>query len=229
MGYFPGQVRGAIYRKEMVTAAPRYYGEYEEDRKLEYYLGRRGKCNDVYYIDVGACDANTDSVTKLFYERGGHGINVEPVRQFWETLVQHRSRDINLNVACSNLNGLLKFHYLAGTGLSTAVDDWAEWQRTHYGRQHETIEVPCLMLGEICRAYVPEIQQIDFLKIDAEGWELQVIEGGDWSRYRPTVVVAEAIIAGTGAPFWEHWEPMLLAAGYEFLEMDNANRWYRVK
>ena len=206
---------------------PGFYGQHSEDAKIVELLGDEAYKPDGFYIDVGAWDSNSDSVSKWFYDRGWSGINVEPVQEWFVTLERDRPRDVNLNIACSDHNGTLAFHYLAGTGLSTPRADWAKLQREEYGHQHREMVVPCMTLADICHRYVPEGKAIDFLKIDVEGHEAEVIAGGDWATYRPTIVVAEAIVAGTGAPFYEHWEPELLGYGYEFVESIESNRWYR--
>jgi hypothetical protein len=48
-----------------------------------------------FYIDVGAWDPDIDSVTKLFYDAGWHGINIEPSTKWFARLIEKRPRDIN--------------------------------------------------------------------------------------------------------------------------------------
>jgi len=55
-----------------------------------------------FYIDVGANDPETDSVTKLFYEQGWHGINIEPSAEWFARLTKSRTWDINIQAAASN-------------------------------------------------------------------------------------------------------------------------------
>jgi hypothetical protein len=74
---------------------------------------------------------------------------------------------------------------------------------------------------------VPEGVTIDFLQLDVEGWEREVVASTDWYCYRPSIVVVEAIEPGTGAPSWRAWEASLFAAGYGFIEFDGLNRWYQ--
>ena len=54
----------------------------------------------------------------------------------------------------------------------------------------------------------------DFLKVDVEGAEPDVLLGGDWQSFRPKVVVVEALAPYTLAPAWEAWEPFLARHGY---------------
>ena len=61
-----------------------------------------------FYVDVGAADPNVDSVTRLFYEHGWSGINIEPSPCF-ETLSEARTRDVNLRVAIGESEGSVPF------------------------------------------------------------------------------------------------------------------------
>ena len=67
-----------------------------------------------FYIDVGANDPVEDSVTKLFYDQGWSGINIEPIGRFCEKLKQQRPRDINLPVAASDQSGTITFNEMGG-------------------------------------------------------------------------------------------------------------------
>jgi Methyltransferase FkbM domain len=72
-------------------------------------------------------------------------------------------------------------------------------------------------LAQVCEEYVN--RPIDFMKIDVEAHEYEVIVGGDWHRWRPRVVLVEA--------HWiERWELLLLAADYHFATFDGMNRYY---
>ena len=70
------------------------------------------------------------------------------------------------------------------------------------------------------------MQEIDFLKVDVEGAERGRAAGADWRRFRPKVVLVEAIAPGTMAPSHEEWEPILFGAGYGFAFFDGLNRFY---
>ncbi|MEN9520867.1 MAG: hypothetical protein RLZZ381_3455, partial [Cyanobacteriota bacterium] len=67
-----------------------------------------------FYIDVGALHPTSDSVTKAFYDRGWSGINIEPIKDYYNIFEQERSRDINLNIALSNSSGKLDFFEVVG-------------------------------------------------------------------------------------------------------------------
>ena len=132
---------------------------------------------DGFYVDVGANDPVTCSVTKHFYDHGWHGINIEPIPRLHDRLRAARPRDVNLNVGLADRGGQLTFHECP------AIDAWSTFSREvadhHRSRGVEVQEypVPVTTLAEICAQHVRG--EIDFLKIDVEGLEREVIAGGD--------------------------------------------------
>jgi hypothetical protein len=59
-----------------------------------------------------------------------------------------------------------------------------------------------------------------------EGAEADVLAGMDFKRWRPRVVLLEAVAPGSMAEAWGAWEPDLLAHGYRFAFFDRLNRFY---
>ncbi|MCB1618143.1 MAG: FkbM family methyltransferase [Pseudomonadales bacterium] len=177
-----------------------------------------------FYIDIGVWDATIDSVTRHFYDQGWRGINVEPLPDNYRKILAERPRDINLNVAISSCPGSLAFHHVHNTGLSTSRDDYA---RMHAEKGFEVSElvVPTKTLKEICDDHAVGVV-IDFLKIDVEGAEVDVIRSGDWRLYRPRVVLVESVIPNSPVASFSEWEPALLENGYVFVYFDGLNRFY---
>ena len=78
-----------------------------------------------FYIDVGDFDPDHDSVTRVFYDRGWHGVNAEPVAALFQPFPERRPRDVNLMVAVSDQPGEVLFHEVIGHQLGTVVDKYA--------------------------------------------------------------------------------------------------------
>lgn len=72
----------------------------------------------------------------------------------------------------------------------------------------------------------PRSGSVDFLKVDVEGFEREVLAGADWSSFRPRVVVMEATMPKSDEPAHAAWEPILFEAGYRFAMFDGLNRFY---
>ena len=193
------------------------YAQRGEDTKLWSFFDKK----DGHYIDIGANDPVIDSVSKSFYDRGWSGINVEPLPFLARELdiAQPRSRTICAGISDKPEIGVLHFDPNR-TGLSTLSAKYGYDEKLE-----QSLVIPLITLAELCERYVR--WPIDWLKIDVEGWETQVIRGGDWEKYRPSIVVVEATVPMTTIPSHEEWEPMLTDADYEMIWNDGLNRFYK--
>jgi len=177
-----------------------------------------------FYIDIGASHPVIHSVTCHFYNLGWSGINIDPLYQRWSELQRIRTRDTNLQCAIGRESGKKQFHQLEGLGLSSTLDEATATQLSDRGLRPEVHEVDVRMLSELCETY--SVGDIDFLKIDVEGTEEDVVAGADFVRWRPVVVVVEATIPNSPTPRDPLWEPKLFDANYELVFFDGLNRYY---
>ncbi|MBW4046347.1 MAG: FkbM family methyltransferase [Proteobacteria bacterium] len=178
-----------------------------------------------FYIDVGAWSPDADSVTRAFYERGWRGINVEPNRHWWPQLATKRFRDINLGIALGDAGCTQQDYIINESGLSTL--DATEARRLYqpgFTATEQSVDVTTL--AQICAEHVPQEQPIHFLKIDVEGYELNVVRGHEWRQWRPWIVVIESTRPASQVEAHADWEPVLLEAGYQFVYADGLNRYY---
>jgi FkbM family methyltransferase len=176
------------------------------------------------YIDIGAGHPIADKVSFWFYERGWQGIVVEPQPELAALYQRLRPRDIAFRGLIGRESGEIDFHVVDRLhGLSTTRVDVAQKARD-FGANYQTRRMPVTTLAELCESY--GVSSIDFLKIDVEGAEGDVLLGGNWQRFRPKVVLVEAISPMTSEPSWQHWEPFLFAQGYRFVLFDTLNRFY---
>jgi FkbM family methyltransferase len=196
------------------------HAQFGEDVRLWRALGHvdRG-C----YVDVGAADPDDMSVTRAFYERGWHGVNVEPVAVHAAALRERRPRDVTLEVALASSPGERTLHELSATGLSTLDPTIARWHASQ-GREVKERRVAIDTLERVWAAHVDG--DVQFLKIDVEGAEGEVLAGLDLARRRPWVVVIEATRPTTTIPSYGDWEPRLLGARYRLACDDGLNRYY---
>ncbi len=196
------------------------YSQNFEDVTIARALGLR---KDGFYIDVGASHPVVGSVTKLFYDMGWSGINIEPVERFHRLLFDARPRDTNLCLALGKENAALDFFEFDAEGISTLDPEFADhFAGLGYACRRRSVEVTSL--AAICDKH--KVGTIDFLKIDVEGWERQVLEGGDWKRFRPIILVIEATRPNSPTPNWDTWEPFVFQLNYRFAYYDGLNRYY---
>ena len=177
------------------------------------------------YIDIGAAWPVLDSVTLLFYERGWSGLNVEPNPVLHAELAAARARDVSVCVAAGAVPGAAVLNLVTGTGLSTLDPDLAEvYQET--GQLVRAVETTVSTLTDLWETHLANRDDVHFLKIDVEGFELAVIQGNDWVRHRPWVVLVEATKPSSQVAAHADWEPLLIAADYRFVYADGLNRFY---
>lgn len=202
----------------MTQERPLSYAQNMEDYHLS--LAFEGKERGTY-IDVGGGHAVAGSVTFWFYKRGWDGIVVEPQDDLVRLHRKLRPRDVIVQSLVGVENTERDFYVFDRLhGLSTTARDYA----TVAGHQFRTMRLPSISLAELCSAQNPGA--IDFLKIDVEGAEREVIAGADWDRFRPGIVLVESIAPISGEPTWHEWEELLLAKGYRFALFDTLNRFY---
>src|SRR5688572_245936 len=89
---------------EPPNASPEMRVSYAQNGE-DIVLARGLRHDDGFYVDIGAFDPDRDSVTKLFYERGWRGINVDPVPEVIALFERDRPRDINVQIAISIESG----------------------------------------------------------------------------------------------------------------------------
>jgi FkbM family methyltransferase len=204
-----------------VRMKPLSYAQNLEDYHLWLCFGGR---TDGFYIDIGAGHPVADNVTFFLYERGWRGLVVEPQEDLARLYALTRPRDVAVATLVGASSGTARFHEVDRLhGLSSLRPEAATAARA-LGAAHRVVERPIVTLAELCERQ--GVTTIDVLKIDVEGAEPDVLAGNDWSRFRPKVVVAEAIRPGTQEPSWPDYEPILAQAGYDVVLDDTLNRFY---
>ncbi|MEK9769982.1 MAG: FkbM family methyltransferase [Betaproteobacteria bacterium] len=146
--------------------------------------------NSKFFIDIGSADFGT--LVQLA-ENGWSGIVVEPIPHFHENLKDlfcDKPVEI-LELAISDTSGKMPMIVSTGGGWARGVSH--SMSPNHKGTKlstlagnenifGDTIEVDCITLDQLVNVYVPEQMDIDFLKIDAEGHETNIIEAYTWNK-----------------------------------------------
>ena len=179
------------------------YAQRFEDLHLLRCFGER---SDGFYIDIGSGHPVYDNSSLLFYLRGWHGVTVEPNPALARLTRAVRTRDRHIEALVGASAGSATFYLVDDYhGLSTMIEDYAR---------------------SALREFAKTSQALDFLKVDVEGAEADVLLNGDWGRFRPRVIVVEALAPYTLMPAWESWEPFLTGHGYRHIWFDSLNRYY---
>lgn len=169
------------------------YSQYGQD---DYVVRFFESAKEGYFVDVGASLDGND--TLLLEEMGWNGICIEPTESY-QTLIEKR-KCICLNICVGDHSG--KVQFMENTGytreLSGVVDYYCEAHKgrisnenKHMGGSSDIVEKEMKTLNDVFEEQgSPE--HIDYLKIDVEGGEEQVLRGVDFDKYSFGLISIEA-------------------------------------
>ncbi len=163
-----------------------YAQNFEDVMLARCFPGKRG-----FYVDVGANDPDIDNVTRVFYERGWHGINIEPLNANFTRLKAKRKNDINLKLCVGAGSGAITFFEVRKWHGYSTTDPKIAAEHRRDGLKVDEHRVPLLTLAAVLDEHARG-KTIDFLKIDVEGTEMDVLKGCDFARHRPKIIVLES-------------------------------------
>jgi FkbM family methyltransferase len=147
-----------------------------------------------FYVDVGAHHPQSLSNTYYFYLQGWRGINIEASPNSMTIFNKVRARDINLEVAISDISELLTYYTFNESAINgfckPLVDELSKNERFEIIAE---TPIQTYTLSQILDNYLPNNQVIDFLNIDVEGLDYQVLKSNDWKKYRPKIVLVESL------------------------------------
>ena len=169
-----------------------------------------------YFVEVGANDPQNGSQTWLLEQRGWTGLLVEPMQRHIDQLVAARPRSRVVRAACSSpeKRGTGTLH-LAPHSVYNTLEKNVDDQGVEYVGQES---VPLVTLDDLLAAAPPV--RVDFVSIDVEGTELDVLKGFDLQRWQPELLLIEDKVNNL------HKHRYLRRRGYRLLRRTDVNSWY---
>ncbi len=170
----------------------RSYSQDGEDMILKALFEQK-KGYKGFFVDVGAHHPVRFSNTKFFYDRGWRGINIEPTPNAIKAFRLFRKRDTNLNIGIGPEKGQLTFYCFNEPALNSFSKEVSEKIHNSGGKYKIIKELPIevLPLSEVFDTYLPQGKVIDFISIDVEGLDYQVLLSNNWDKYQPEVILVE--------------------------------------
>jgi FkbM family methyltransferase len=170
----------------------RYYYSQNGEELLLQSFGRYEKDYKGFYVDIGAYHPIIYSNTQYFYEQGWKGINIDARPGSMKIFNRIRKRDINLEIGISDKRGELEYYSFKKSDDMNGFDSVLSKERMSRGDEiQEIVKMDVFTINEILKKYLPENQEIDFITIDIEGLELQIIKTLDFEKYSPRFFLIE--------------------------------------
>lgn len=189
--WLPPRILSLLYRLNATLfsySAPSYSQEGEDMILRRIFQARTSG----FYVDVGAYHPKHLSNTYYFYRRGWHGINIDAMPGSMALFHQLRARDINIEAAIAADARECTFYIFNGRALNTLDAQLAAERTGEETHVVETRTVKTRRLDDILNESLPAGEQIQFMSIDVEGLDLEVLKSNDWARFRPEYIVVEA-------------------------------------
>lgn len=174
--------------------ASRSYSQYGEDMVLKAIFARYPQTYMGFYVDIGAHHPKRFSNTQFFYERGWSGISVDPLPGSSDLFTRWRPRDVFLQAGVAETEGVMTYFMFDEPALNTFSQKVASENKGSI-RAKEIVSV--YPLRRIFADYLPPGRDIDFLSVDVEGLDIQVLHSNDWAQCRPRIVLIEETSAST--------------------------------
>jgi FkbM family methyltransferase len=187
----PAPVERYIVEEVLDGHAVKSYSQEGEDRVLARYFEKQ---QGGFYVDVGALHPRRFSNTMLFYSMGWRGITIEPNPNAIPLFAKVRPRDIHLCVGIAEQESTLEYYAFNEPALNTFDGQLARKQADIPPFTiTSTKRISVKRLDTVLREHLPPGTKIDFLSVDVEGLDEQVLRSNSWTEFRPTMIVTEAL------------------------------------
>jgi len=193
MGFFKNLLPSFIFspineiKRDYFGQPKKTYAGEGEDLILEKLLSGQNKG---FYVDVGCYHPIVGSNTHKFYKKGWTGVNIDPDPTTIKKFNKFRKGDINLNCGISEDGRALTYYSFKESAINSFSEEFYQ-DRLNAGAEFLGKEmIKTITLKEVFDSYLNG-QTIDFLDIDAEGLDVEVLKSNDWSKYKPRIILVE--------------------------------------
>jgi FkbM family methyltransferase len=184
----------------------------ESEMVWQFFAGR----TDGFFVDVGANEPQRGSQTWFLEERGWGGILIEPQARLCERLRQARPKSQVFQVACGAPGAPpeMTFFTAVTPGHSGLVKNLVDATTNYVGTEMVRVTTLDAILAEAGNP------AIDFVTMDVEGTQFDVLRGFSLQRHRPKLLLVEDHLYDLKAHRY------LGRAGYRLAKRTGLNNWY---
>lgn len=165
-----------------------HFSQFGEDILLWHYFHNK---KNGFYVDVGCHHPFRYSNTALLHTAlGWHGVNIDADPRAIENFKVHRPNDININVGVGIQEELREFSLFADGAVNTFDKSIADNQASNFTLE-QTFTLKVRPLSAILSEVIEPGTPIDYMDIDCEGLDYEVLQSNDWEKFRPLILSVE--------------------------------------
>lgn len=144
------------------------------------------------HLDIGGHDPVYLNNTYFFYIKGCTGVNIEPDPFLFEKFIRKRRRDVNLNIGAAAEACARDFYIMTERTLNTfSVEEAKRYESYGKTKIEKVLKINVLNVNDVMREYFHP--KPNFVSLDVEGLELEILKSFDFKNYRPEVFCIETI------------------------------------
>jgi FkbM family methyltransferase len=150
---------------------------------------------DGFYLDIGAHHPTRFSNTYYFYNRGWSGVNIDATPGSMRLFRKWRPRDINVEVAIGKEYSVMNLYEFDDPALNSLNEELSAIRNaghTSIVREHR---LATQTLADVLTEHFPRGRHVDFMSVDVEGMDLDVLQSNNWDLFRPSIILVECLSA----------------------------------
>ena len=179
-----------LYYKNKIYKKRKTYSQDLEDIFINEYFKNK---NCGFYIDIGCYHPIKYSNTALLYNRGWKGINIDMNSTSIDLFNIARNRDINICSAISSTNKqVTQFIDHSYSPVNTIDKKYSDVISKKLSiKPFIEKKIQTYTLSQVLKKYKVFINQVDFLNIDVEAHDYEVLKGIDFVKIKPKIICIE--------------------------------------
>ena len=175
-----------IFYRSKIFFPKKSYSLFQEDLFIKKYFKNKTKG---FYIDVGCYHPLDGNNTNLLHKKGWNGINLDINFYSIELFNFLRKKDVNIHSGISKKKDELTMYYRKEINMLNTLDE--KIAKIHFRNGFKKKNVQVNTLNFFISRYFKKLKKIDFLNIDVEGVELNVLKSLNFKQYKPQLICVE--------------------------------------
>ncbi len=162
------------------------YSMFGEDVEINKFFQNKF---EGFYIDVGCYHPLEGNNTHLLYKKNWRGINIDANSLSIDLFNIARKEDTNVNLAVDKVKSTKKLFFRKEINMLNTINE--KFAKIHFLKGFKEKFVETDTLNSIIEKTIYKNREIDFLNIDVEGNELNVLQSLNFDKYNPKIICVE--------------------------------------